>query len=158
MIERIPRPSAALIALVLAAIASALFLAKDVDLRVYWLGVNGFFSGTRPAYGPRSGLGFPMEYRYPPVTYLLLYPLRFASLRVAGFWWMLAAWANALWSSWLAIQSSCRAGLLRFSSGLCCLSGTLRKRTAFCDLLDLCRFDPGRITPALVGPAAGAGR
>jgi hypothetical protein len=104
MIERIPRPSAALIALVLAAIASALFLAKDVDLRVYWLGVNGFFSGTRPAYGPRSGLGFPMEYRYPPVTYLLLYPLRFASLRVAGFWWMLAAWANALWSLWLALR------------------------------------------------------
>jgi hypothetical protein len=104
MIERIQRRNATLLALVLAASASALFLAKDVDLRVYWLGVNGFFSGTRPAYGPGSGLGFPMEYRYPPVTYLLLYPLRFASLRVAGFWWMLAAWANALWSVWLALR------------------------------------------------------
>ncbi|MGH9582698.1 MAG: glycosyltransferase family 87 protein [Bryobacteraceae bacterium] len=98
-------------AVILLAIACSLFLAKDVDFRVYWLGVTGFFGGTRPAYGPHSGLGFPMEYRYPPVTYLLLYPLRFASLRVAGFWWMLAAWANASWVVWLAF----RVRGLRFS-------------------------------------------
>jgi hypothetical protein len=111
MIARIRRHRVALAALVAAAIASSLFLAKNVDLRVYWLGVTGFFGGTRPAYGPDSGLGFPMEYRYPPVTYLLLYPLRFASLRVAGFWWMLAAWANASWVVWLAV----RVRGLRFS-------------------------------------------
>ena len=35
--------------------------------------VNGFFSGLRPAYGPGSGLGFPMHYRYAPATYLLLW-------------------------------------------------------------------------------------
>lgn len=98
-------------ALVMLAVACSLFLAKDVDLRVYWLGVTGFFGGTRPAYGPHSGLGFPMEYRYPPATYLLLYPLKFASLRVCGFWWMLAAWANAAWVVWLAF----RVRGLRFS-------------------------------------------
>lgn len=98
-------------ALVVFAVACSLFLAKNVDLRVYWLGVTGFFGGTRPAYGLHSGLGFPMEYRYPPVTYLLLYPLKFASLRVAGFWWMLAAWANAAWVLWLAF----RVRGLRFS-------------------------------------------
>ncbi|MGH9609408.1 MAG: hypothetical protein ACRD34_06990, partial [Bryobacteraceae bacterium] len=52
--------------LVLLAVACSLFLAKDVDLRVYWFGVTGFFSGTKPAYGPHSGIGFPMGYRYPP--------------------------------------------------------------------------------------------
>jgi hypothetical protein len=91
-------------ALAVAAILASLFLAKNVDFRVYWLGVTGFFSGTRPAYGPASGLGFPMEYRYPPVTYVLLWPLRFFSLRVGGFFWMLAIWANACWTMWLALR------------------------------------------------------
>jgi hypothetical protein len=79
----------------LAAILASLFVAKDVDFRVYWLGVTGFFSGTRPPYGPQSGLGFPMEYRYPPVTYILLWPFRWVPLRVGGFIWMFAAWINA---------------------------------------------------------------
>jgi len=88
----------------LLAIASSLFLVRNVDLRVYWYGVNGFFAGTRPPYGPASGIGFPMEYRYPPVTYLLLIPLKTMSLRVAGFWWMLAAWTTAVVSVSLAIR------------------------------------------------------
>lgn len=90
--------------LALVALISSLFLAKSVDLSVYWYGVTGYFSGTRPAYGPNSGIGFPMEYRYPPVTYLLLIPLKWASFRVAGFWWMLAAWATATASVLLAIR------------------------------------------------------
>ena len=88
---------------VLALLASA-FVARDVDFRVYWLGVTGFFTGSRPAYGPQSGLGFPMEYRYPPVTYLLLWPLRWVPLRVGGFCWMLCAWINAAWTIWLALR------------------------------------------------------
>lgn len=98
-------------ALAVLAIASSLFLTKNVDLRVYWYGVNGFFAGTRPAYGPESGLGFPLEYRYPPVTYLLLFPLKWLSLRAAGFWWMLAAWATAT----LAVSAAVRVRHLRFS-------------------------------------------
>jgi hypothetical protein len=98
--------------LVLLAVACSLFLAKDVDLRVYWFGVTGFFDGTKPAYGPHSGIDFPMGYRYPPVTYLLLYPIKFGSLRIVGFWWMLAAWANAAWVVWLAF----RVRRLRFST------------------------------------------
>jgi uncharacterized membrane protein len=88
----------------LLAVISSLFLVRNVDLRVYWLGVNGFFGGNMPAYGPRSGLGFPMEYRYPPVTYLLLYPLRWMPLNVAGFFWMLAAWLTAGVTLLLAIR------------------------------------------------------
>jgi hypothetical protein len=45
-----------------------------------------------------------MEYRYPPVTYLLLWPIGLASLRVSGFFWMLAIWANTAWTMWLAIR------------------------------------------------------
>src|SRR5579884_11798 len=86
------------------AIVASLFLAKDVDFRVYWLGVTGFFGGTRPAYGPQSGLGFPMEYRYPPVTYLLLWPIGLLPLRAAGFGWMLAEWITAGWAVWLALR------------------------------------------------------
>ncbi|MBV9501826.1 MAG: DUF2029 domain-containing protein [Acidobacteriaceae bacterium] len=101
------------------AIASSLFLTKSVDLAVYWYAVNGFFSGTRPAYGPASGIGFPMEYRYPPVTYLLLFPLKYLSFRVAGFWWMLAAWINGT----LAVTLAIRIRGLRFTSrsvAACC--------------------------------------
>lgn len=86
------------------AVVTSLFLVRNVDLRVYWYGVNGFFSHTRPAYGPESGLGFPMEYRYPPVTYLLLIPLKLLPLRIAGFWWMLAAWIAAVASVSIAID------------------------------------------------------
>ena len=104
--------------LALLAVLSSLFVARDVDLRVYWYGVSGFFAGTRPAYGPDSGLGFPMEYRYPPVTYLLLFPLKWMSLRTAGFWWMLAAWVTGIISVSLAI----RIRRLRFSAAslVCC--------------------------------------
>lgn len=88
----------------LLAVLSSLFLVRNVDLRVSWYAVNGFFSGTRPAYGPGSGLGFPMEYRYPPVTYLLLLPLKNTSLRAAGFCWMLGAWMMAGVTVSLAIR------------------------------------------------------
>ncbi len=60
-----------------------------MDFRVYWYAITGFFSGTRPAYGPLSGIGAPMDYVYPPVTYLLLYPIRWLPLRSAGLLWML---------------------------------------------------------------------
>jgi hypothetical protein len=91
-------------ALATLALLTSLLLVKNVDLRVYWYAVTGYFSGTRSAYGPDSGIGHPMEYRYPPVTYLLLWPLKLLPLRVAGFCWMLAAWATATVSVSLAIR------------------------------------------------------
>lgn len=59
-----------------------------------------------------------MEYRYPPVTYLLLFPLKWMSLPTAGFWWMLAAWITGILSVSLAI----RIRRLHFSatSLICC--------------------------------------
>jgi hypothetical protein len=58
-----------------------------MDLRVYHYGARGVFDGTRPVYGPTSGLGWPMHYRYPPLFLLLFAP--FAALPLG--------WAAALW-------------------------------------------------------------
>lgn len=86
------------------AICTSLFLVKNTDLSVYWYAATGYFSGIRSAYGPDSGIGHPMEYRYPPVTYLIIYPLRLVSLRVAGFCWMVGAWAAAIATVSFAIR------------------------------------------------------
>ncbi len=90
--------------LVILAICTSLFLVKNTDLSVYWYAARGYFSGTHSAYGPDSGIGHPMEYRYPPVTYLIIYPLRLLSLRLAGFCWMLGAWAAGITTVTFAIR------------------------------------------------------
>ena len=76
-------------AILTALAAITLLLVHNVDFRVYWYAVTGFFGGTRGAYGPSSGIGAPMDYVYPPVTYLLLYPIKWFPLQAAGFLWML---------------------------------------------------------------------
>ncbi|PYS29053.1 MAG: hypothetical protein DMG11_10495 [Acidobacteria bacterium] len=58
-----------------------------MDLRVYHYGARGVFEGTRPVYGPGSGLGWPMHYRYPPLFLLLFAPLAMVPL----------GWAAAIW-------------------------------------------------------------
>src|SRR5713226_4568303 len=58
-----------------------------MDFRVYYYGARGVFDGTRPVYGPASGLGWPMHYRYPPLFLLLFAP--FAMLPLA--------WGAAVW-------------------------------------------------------------
>src|SRR5205807_2015127 len=58
-----------------------------MDFRVYYYGAQGVFEGTRPMYGPASGLGWPMHYRYPPLFLLVFAP--FAMLPIA--------WGAALW-------------------------------------------------------------
>ena len=58
-----------------------------MDFRVYYYGAQGVFEGTRPVYGPSSGLGWPMHYRYPPLFLLVFAP--FAMLPLA--------WGAALW-------------------------------------------------------------
>jgi len=58
-----------------------------MDFRVYHYGARGVFDGTRPVYGPGSGLGWPMHYRYPPLFLLLFAPFAFLPL----------SWGAALW-------------------------------------------------------------
>jgi hypothetical protein len=93
------------------AIFTSLLLTRNIDFRVYWYAVRALTDGSRPLYGPSSGIGFPMYYRYPPVTYILLWPLGKMSLGWAGFLWTLGAWAAAIAAVILAI----RTAQLRFS-------------------------------------------
>ncbi len=97
--------------LALLAVLSSLFLVKGTDLRVYWYGVRNFFAGVASAYGPDSGITHPMEYRYPPATYLLLYPLPFVPLRIAEICWGLAEWIAAV----LTVRLAMRVRGLRFT-------------------------------------------
>lgn len=47
-------------------------------------------------------MGYPMMFRYPPIAYLLLWPLGTIPLRWAGFTWMLGAWAVSVASIQIA--------------------------------------------------------
>lgn len=97
----------------LAALATltSLLLTRNIDFHVYWYGAGGMFDHSRALYGPASGLGFPMHYRYAPVTYPLLWPLSRMPLYWAGFIWMLGAWTAAI----VAVIFAVRAAHLRFT-------------------------------------------
>ncbi|PYT07588.1 MAG: hypothetical protein DMF60_06765 [Acidobacteria bacterium] len=62
--------------------------AHPMDFRVYHYGARGVFDGTRPVYGPASGLGWPMHYRYPPVFLLLFAPFAALPLGLAAALWV----------------------------------------------------------------------
>ncbi len=103
-----------------AAAVASLLLNRNVDFRVYWYAVTGYFSGVRPAYGPLSGIGAPMDYVYPPPSYLLLYPLRWFSLRAGGIIWTLAEFTALAFS----VRAAVSAWRLTFRPAplvLCCL-------------------------------------
>ena len=97
----------------LAALAAltSLLLTRNVDFHVYWYGAGGIFDHSRSLYGPSSGLGFPMHYRYAPVTYPLLWPLSRMPLYWAGVVWMIGAWAATIAAAGLTV----RAARLRFT-------------------------------------------
>jgi hypothetical protein len=60
-----------------------------MDFRVYYYGAQGVFDGTRPVYGVKSGLGWPMHYRYPPLFLFFAAPLTLLPL----------PWAAAVWAA-----------------------------------------------------------
>jgi hypothetical protein len=63
--------------------------AHPMDFRVYYHGTQGVFDGTRPVYGEKSGIGWPMHYRYPPLFLFLAAPFTVFSL----------TWAAALFTA-----------------------------------------------------------
>src|SRR5207302_4967302 len=78
----------ALIAAIILALAGAYYVSsRPMDFRVYYYGARGVSDGTRPFYGPGSGMGWPMHYRYPPLFLLLFAPLAMLPL----------GWAAAIW-------------------------------------------------------------
>src|SRR5439155_11578894 len=81
-----------------------------MDFRVYHYGPRGVFDGTRPVYGPTSGLGWPMHYRYPPFFLLLFAPLAALPL----------GWGAAVWVvlKMMVLVELLRAMLKRLKGGL----------------------------------------
>ena len=81
-----------------------------MDFRVYHYGARGVFDGTRPVYGPTSGLGWPMHYRYPPFFLLLFAPLAALPL----------GWGAAVWVvlKMMVLVELLRAMLKRLKGGL----------------------------------------
>src|SRR5262245_29170416 len=61
-----------------------------MDFRVYYYSARGVFDGTQPVYGPTSGIGWPMHYRYPPLFLLLFAPLAMLPLGLAAALWVVA--------------------------------------------------------------------
>ena len=59
-----------------------------MDFRVYYYGAEGVFNGTRPVYGVKSGLGWPMHYRYPPLFLFLALPFTKLPLATAAAIWV----------------------------------------------------------------------
>jgi len=62
---------------------------RPLDFRVYHYGARGFFDGTRPMYGPSSGIGWPMHYRYPPLFLMLFAPFAALPLQVSAALWVI---------------------------------------------------------------------
>ncbi|HEY2384966.1 MAG TPA: glycosyltransferase family 87 protein, partial [Terriglobia bacterium] len=58
---------------------------------------RGVFDGTRPVYGPASGLGWPMHYRYPPLFLLLFAPFAMLPLGWGAAVWVLLKVAVLVW-------------------------------------------------------------
>ncbi len=74
----------------MAGIAGAGYLLgrHPVDFPVYYRSAENLLHGTGPLYGPKSGLGWPMYYRYPPVFLFIFLPMILLPLR----------WAASLWA------------------------------------------------------------
>jgi hypothetical protein len=68
-----------------------------MDFRVYHYGARGVFDGTRPVYGPTSGLGWPMHYRYPPFFLLLFAPFAMLPLSWGAAIWLILKVAVLIW-------------------------------------------------------------
>ena len=93
-----PRRLCIIIGVTLVAAGFAYHAARQpMDFRVYHYGVRGFFDGTRPMYGPTSGLGWPMHYRYPPLFMLLFAPLAALPLGVSAAIWVVLKIAALAW-------------------------------------------------------------
>lgn len=101
MLKTRDRQVIALVAAVAA--ASSLFFAKNTDFLVYWVGIRDFLRGAKPLYGPNSGIGYPQEFQYPPVTVLLFLPITWLPVRVASFCWEVIAWAACAWAAITAV-------------------------------------------------------
>lgn len=95
---------------VIAGIAGAGYLLgrHPVDFPVYYRSAENLLHGSGPLYGPKSGLGWPMYYRYPPVFLFLFLPWILLPMR----------WAASLWAAMKIAAGLGLIGQLRQRAGL----------------------------------------
>jgi len=91
--NRFFRAIAIALALIAIAVLSYVAARRSVDFPVYHYAARSMLRGTGPMYGPRSGIGWPQVYRYPPLFLLLFIPFALLPLRLAAFVWALLKFA-----------------------------------------------------------------
>ena len=76
-------------ALVLIVIALLTYVAaqRSVDFPVYHYGTRHMLARNGPLYGPKSGIGWPQVYRYPPLFLVFFVPFALLPLRLAALVW-----------------------------------------------------------------------
>ncbi|MBI4459071.1 MAG: DUF2029 domain-containing protein, partial [Acidobacteria bacterium] len=60
---------------------------RTVDFPVYHYAARAMLEQNQPLYGPDSGIGWPMVYRYPPLFLLLFVPFALLPLKAAAALW-----------------------------------------------------------------------
>ena len=94
----------------------------SIDFSVYYITARTMLFHSGPLYGPQSGLGYPLVYRYPPLFLLLFVPFVLLPLKSAAFVWAVLKFAvlyylaralfsrlglsDSVWLRWLALLPS----------------------------------------------------
>ncbi len=69
------------------ALLSCVAARRPVDFPVYHYGTRHMLARNGPLYGPKSGIGWPQVYRYPPLFLVFFVPFALLPLRLAALVW-----------------------------------------------------------------------
>jgi Glycosyltransferase family 87 len=81
------RTFVAALALTLVALLIYIAARRPVDFPVYHYGARHMLARSGPLYGPKSGIGWPQVYRYPPLFLVFFVPFALLPLRLAAVVW-----------------------------------------------------------------------
>jgi Glycosyltransferase family 87 len=73
--------------LIVIALLSYVAARRPVDFPVYHYGTRHMLARNGPLYGPKSGIGWPQIYRYPPLFLVFFVPFALLPLRLAALVW-----------------------------------------------------------------------
>jgi len=86
-------PWLALVLFLGAAIMVPMAATHAVDFPVYYRATRVFLEGHGPLYGPQSGMGWPMHYRYPPLFLFAFVPFALLPFKFSAVLWAALKWA-----------------------------------------------------------------
>lgn len=81
------RTCIAALGLTVVALLSYISAQRPVDFPVYHYGARHMLARSGPLYGPKSGIGWPQIYRYPPLFLVFFVPFALLPLRLAALLW-----------------------------------------------------------------------